>query len=109
MDIIFNIQIITTLFSDEEKPSYGQNTLVAVPMLSKADKTFSWNVVLESVTDNILTVQVTPAPDCVVAKWHLDVDTKIVNDGAYSYSWDTSVYILYNPWCKLDQVNTYYN
>lgn len=78
-------------------------------MLKKADKNLSWNVVLESITENVLTVQVTPAADCVVAKWHLDVDTKIIDDGAYSYSWDTSIYILYNPWCKLDQVYLKYD
>lgn len=34
----------------------------------------------------------------------MDVDTKIINDGAYSYSWQTGLYILFNPWCKQDQV-----
>lgn len=59
---------------------------------------------VESVVENTLTVQVTPAPDCVVAKWRMDVDTKIIDNGAYSYSWETGIYILYNPWCREDQV-----
>ncbi|KAJ8975424.1 hypothetical protein NQ317_018933, partial [Molorchus minor] len=49
-------------------------------------------------------IQVTSAPDAIVAKWRMDVDTKIIDDGAYSYSWETKIYLLYNPWGKHDQV-----
>ncbi|XP_068902625.1 annulin isoform X2 [Tenebrio molitor] len=89
---------------DDEKPNYGHGTLVAVPLLKRADRHLSWNVVLENAVENTITVQVTTASDAVVAKWHMEVDTKIINDGAYSYSWDTGIYILFNPWCKHDQV-----
>lgn len=90
--------------TDDDKPTYGQGTLVALPLMKKPEKDYNWNVVLENVTDNVLTVQITPAADCVVAKWKLDIDTKIIGDSAYSYSWETGIYILYNPWCKNDQV-----
>lgn len=72
--------------------------------MKKPEKDYNWNVVLENTTDNILTVEITPAADCVIAKWKLDIDTKIIGDSAYSYSWETGIYILYNPWCKNDQV-----
>lgn len=34
----------------------------------------------------------------------MEIDTKIIDGEAYSYSWDTGIYILFNPWCKNDQV-----
>lgn len=34
----------------------------------------------------------------------MDVDTKIIDDGAYSYSWSTGIFIIFNPWCTKDQV-----
>lgn len=94
------------LFSvvDDDKPSYGHGTLVALPLMKKPERDYNWNVVLENVTANVLTVQITPAADCVVAKWKLDIDTKIIGNSAYSYSWETGIYILYNAWCKNDQV-----
>lgn len=69
--------------------------MIAIPLLKKSDKHLPWNAVIEKIHDNILTVQVTPAPDAVAAKWKLEVDTKIIDDGAYSYSWDTSKTPLY--------------
>lgn len=100
--------------------------MIAIPLLKKSDKHLHWNAVLEKINEDIITVQITPAPDAVVAKWKLEVDTKIIEDGAYSYSWDTSkllffqlistisyfksdvpstvIYILFNPWCRQDQV-----
>lgn len=64
--------------------------MIAIPLLKKSDKHLPWNAVLEKINEDIITVQVTAAPDAVVAKWRLEVDTKIIDDGAYSYSWDTS-------------------
>ncbi|KAK2715757.1 hypothetical protein QYM36_010360, partial [Artemia franciscana] len=46
----------------------------------------------------------TPA-DCIVGAWHLDIDTqrKDGND-SICYTLPTPLYILFNPWCKVDQV-----
>jgi hypothetical protein len=30
----------------------------------------------------------------------MDIDTKLKNDGAVSYSHKEPIYILFNPWCK---------
>lgn len=89
---------------DEERPTHGSGTMVGVPLLKKADRYLPWNVVLHSVHEDTITVNVLTPPDTIVAKWRLDVDTRIIDDGAYSYSWETKIYILFNPWCKQDQV-----
>lgn len=89
---------------DEEKPAHGNGTIIAVPLLKRHDKHLPWNVVLESTNENTITVQIHTAPDAIVAKWRMDIDTKIIDDGAYSYSWEKGIYLLFNPWCKEDQV-----
>ncbi|KAJ8921065.1 hypothetical protein NQ315_015861 [Exocentrus adspersus] len=89
---------------DEERPSHGNGTIVAVPLLKKPDRRLPWNVTVDKINENVLTVQVASAPDAAVAKWRMDVDTKLIDNGAYSYCWETKIYILYNPWCKHDQV-----
>ncbi|KAB0798564.1 hypothetical protein PPYR_09557 [Photinus pyralis] len=96
ISFIFNV-------SDEES-SFGHGTLICVPMIKQFNRHFPWNVICSSVEDNTVTVQITPASDCVVAKWRMEVDTKIIDGEAYSYSWETGIYILFNPWCKIDQV-----
>ncbi|XP_050309877.1 annulin [Anthonomus grandis grandis] len=89
---------------DEEKPLYGNGTMVAVPLLHKPDRHLPWNVVIHSVSEDVLSVNVLTSPDTIVAKWKMDVDTRIINNGAYSYSWESKIYILFNPWSRHDQV-----
>lgn len=89
---------------DEDKPTCGHGTLVAIPLLKKPEKSMAWNAVLEAVIENTITVNVIPSYDCIVGIWRMEVDTKIINDGAYSYAWETKIYMLFNPWCKNDVV-----
>ncbi|XP_067007547.1 annulin [Anabrus simplex] len=90
---------------DAEKPSYGQGTFVAVPLLAKgAESGGAWNAVLDSSNEDVIQVQITPAADSIIGQWKMDIDTKLKNNGAVSYSHKEPFYILYNPWCRQDQV-----
>lgn len=98
VSFIFTVQ-------DAEKPNYGQGTLIAVPLLAKgAESGTAWNAVLESSNENVIGVKITPAADAIVGQWKMDIDTKLKNDGAVSYSHKDPIYILFNPWCRQDQV-----
>ncbi|XP_026465258.1 annulin-like [Ctenocephalides felis] len=92
--------------ADAEVPNYGQGTLVAVPLTSRptigADG--QWSVAARNYEGTTLEVEVTPAHDCIVAQWKLDIDTKLLRGGAVSYSLPQPFYVLYNPWCSRDQV-----
>lgn len=90
--------------ADEDQTTLGHGTLVAVPLLPKISKDGNWAALLLDYTSDTITVSITPAADCVVAQWKMDIDTKLKQDGAVSYSHDRGIYILFNPWCKLDQV-----
>jgi len=88
-----------------EKPSYGQGTLVAIPLLTKAEESDeNWTAVYEQCVENVLTVQITPAANCAVGQWKMDIDTKLKKHGALSYTYRGTIYILFNPWCRGDPV-----
>ncbi|XP_063239972.1 annulin [Bacillus rossius redtenbacheri] len=98
MSFIFSLE-------DAEKPNYGQGTMMAFPLLPVgAEPGEDWHAVLDGSQDNTVTVKITPSAGCIVGKWKFDIDTKVKNNGALSYSHKDCVYLLYNPWCRLDQV-----
>ncbi|XP_014288385.1 annulin [Halyomorpha halys] len=98
------ISFIFTL-ADADKPNYGQGTLIAVPLLSKGKNKDSWKATVDNVHENFLTVQISPSVDCVVGKYKMEIDSKLMKTGkAVSFKFKDPVYILFNPWCKDDTV-----
>lgn len=76
-----------------------------MPLLEKGAETFgAWNAVYEGQMETHLMVAITPAADCIVAAWKLDIDTKLVTGGSLSYTHEHPVYVLFNPWCLNDTV-----
>ncbi|XP_034230748.1 annulin [Thrips palmi] len=101
---------VSFIFSvaDSDKNSFGQGTLVAVPLLEKiADSPAEWSAVLDATEGNYIRVLITPAVTCIVGEWKMEVDTKLQGDGALSYSLPGGIFILFNPWCPEDQVYLY--
>ncbi|XP_022820875.1 annulin-like [Spodoptera litura] len=77
-------------------------TSATVPLLKKGSEIFgTWTVTYEGQIDSHLMVAVTPAADCIVASWKLQVDTRH-SDGNYKHP--LSIYVLFNPWCLTDSV-----
>ncbi|KPJ06440.1 Annulin [Papilio machaon] len=90
---------------DVEKRGPSDDTSAAVALLEKGSETLgSWSAVYEGQVDSHLMVVVTPAVDCIVAAWKIDVDTKLVTGESLSYTHPQPVYILFNPWCLNDSV-----
>lgn len=100
---IDGISFIFTV-ADEDHPTIGHGTLVAVPLLPKITKDGNWSALLFDYTNDSMTVLITPGADCVVAQWKMDIDTRLRDNGAVSYTHDKGIFILFNPWSKLDQV-----
>lgn len=91
--------------ADVEKRGPSDDTSAAVPLLEKGMETIGgWNAVYEGQMDNHLMVAVTPAADCIVASWRIDIDTKLEEKGSLSYTHPQPIYILFNPWCLNDSV-----
>lgn len=90
--------------ADEDQTTLGHGNLVAVPLLSKITKDGNWSAQILDYTSETIIVSITPAVNCVVAQWKMDIDTKMKEDGAVSYRHEKGIFILFNPWCKSDQV-----
>uniref|UniRef100_A0A8D9BVS8 protein-glutamine gamma-glutamyltransferase n=2 Tax=Cacopsylla melanoneura TaxID=428564 RepID=A0A8D9BVS8_9HEMI len=88
-----------------EKPSYGHGTLVVTPLLPEnAESQDIWGASLVDAYDNVVIVQILTDPECIVGEWNFEIDTKLMNDGALSYSHPDPFIVLFNPWCPDDDV-----
>ncbi|XP_065575460.1 annulin-like [Artemia franciscana] len=101
--------IISLIFTcaDAVNPSPSRRTQVLVSVYPEGDFTEANDWVASVVKSKNTTIEIkiaTPA-DCIVGAWHLDIDTqrKDGND-SICYTLPTPLYILFNPWCKVDQV-----
>uniref|UniRef100_A0A8D9BWA0 Annulin n=1 Tax=Cacopsylla melanoneura TaxID=428564 RepID=A0A8D9BWA0_9HEMI len=87
-----------------EKPSYGHGTLVVTPLLPEnAESQDIWGASLVDAYDNVVIVQILTDPECIVGEWNFEIDTKLMNDGALSYSHPDPFIVLFNPWCPVFQ------
>ncbi|RZF45384.1 hypothetical protein LSTR_LSTR002827 [Laodelphax striatellus] len=102
-----NLDAISFIFTcaNTKKPNHGQGTLVAVPLLVKsAPSVDSWTATIDRSSENVISVQITPAANCIVGEWKMDIDTKLMDNSALSFNLDAPFYVLFNPWCQDDQV-----
>uniref|UniRef100_A0A674BFZ5 protein-glutamine gamma-glutamyltransferase n=1 Tax=Salmo trutta TaxID=8032 RepID=A0A674BFZ5_SALTR len=84
-------------------PQFSKGTYIPVSVAS--DRQSPWaGRVLDS-ADNVVTVGITPAPDCIVGKWRTYVAV-VTPYGIRRTRQDESrdVYILFNPWAAADSV-----
>ncbi|XP_031846608.1 transglutaminase isoform X2 [Nomia melanderi] len=89
-----------------EKPQYGHGTLVATPVLYPGQVSEgSWQATIEATASNFLRLKIVPAPNAIIGKWRMDIDTKNRNlDGAVSFTMKDPFYLIFNPWCEEDVV-----
>lgn len=93
----------------DEKASQGHGTLVGVGLRAAVDdlsEPHSWGSCIEAVQhDHTLIVLVKPAANAAVGEWLMDVDTQCDGiEGIRSYRQALPFYVLFNPWCRDDQV-----
>ncbi|KOX78769.1 Annulin [Melipona quadrifasciata] len=99
MSIVFTVDGV-------ERPQYGHGTLVAIPVLYPGEPSEgSWQATIDAIEPNFIRLRIVTAPDAIIGKWKMDVDTKNKNlDGAVSYTMKQPFYLIFNPWCKEDAV-----
>ncbi|XP_055376367.1 annulin isoform X2 [Condylostylus longicornis] len=100
------ISFIFTVF-DDDKPSHGHGTLVGlVPQdhVNYLGDPYEWGAGVLSLNGDVMTVLIKPAVTCPVTQWKMDVDTKLIDGPSKSYTLTQPIYILFNAWCKDDQV-----
>lgn len=94
--------------ADEKNVTAGHETLVAIPLSPEEERgnieEGKWGVVLLENEENFMIISVTASSNCIVAEWKMDIDSKFEGNNAVCYSHDSGIFILFNPWNKLDQV-----
>lgn len=101
---------ISLIFSvaDVEKPSFGHGTLIAVSLNNRSTdlgKSTEWGASVNSINGDLLEILIKPAANALVTQWKMDIDTKILNNNmSRSYSLPQPFYVLFNPWCREDEV-----
>ncbi|XP_021352746.1 hemocyte protein-glutamine gamma-glutamyltransferase-like isoform X2 [Mizuhopecten yessoensis] len=95
------------IFETGSNPLSTSGTKVEV-ILSEADQHSQWGAkLLEQKEDMSLTLEVKTPPPCIIGRWNLKIRTlKKANmqPSHKIYSHPLPIYVLFNPWCKEDQV-----
>lgn len=94
------------VFLAGENPSPPKGTRVTL-ILSDKDEEKEWGAWIMKNEDKELTVRINTPPTCYVGIWQLQVETIQKADNKkviFEYNHDQEIYILFNPWCKDDQV-----
>ncbi|KAK3086357.1 hypothetical protein FSP39_017356 [Pinctada imbricata] len=89
-------------------PKPGKGTHVQC-LLSTVANANGWAVILtgrlQRKTEAV--VAITTPPDCIVGDWKLTIENVVQEGGKpvnYKYEIKTPIYVLFNPWCKEDDV-----
>lgn len=94
--------------ADIDKPTFGHGTLLGLSLSRKSTElgeTNEWAAAISAINGDILEIIIKPAANALVTQWKLDIDTKVINQTiSKSFSMPQAFYVLFNPWCKDDQV-----
>lgn len=94
--------------ADVDKPSFGHGTLIALALKNKSTdlgKSFEWGASVNAINGDLLEILIKPSANALVTQWKLDIDSKMLTGNvSKSFSLPQPFYILFNPWCREDQV-----
>lgn len=104
---IDNLNFVFTLQNDE-KPSHGHGTLVGCMLKNNSyelGESNEWGSAIETISGDQMDVLIKPSVRAPIGEWTVDIDTQVSNqDGVRNYKYPSTFYVLFNPWCKDDQV-----
>lgn len=92
-----------------DKPSHGHGTLVGTTLKSSSFElgdAKEWGSSVDAINGKVLEILIKPAATAPIGEWRLEVDTQLMSreSGTRSCKYPSTVYVLFNPWCKDDQV-----
>lgn len=101
------ISFLFTL-ADDDKPSLGHGSLIGCPLRYNSYELgdpLEWGSAIDAINGDVLTVLIKPAATAAIGEWRVDVDTQLQQgNGMKSFKYPSTFYVLFNPWCKDDQV-----
>lgn len=92
-----------------EKPSHGHATLVGTTLKHSSFElgdASEWGSAIDAINGKVIDVLIKPAATAPIGEWRVEVDTQLISrdGGTKSCKYPATIYILFNPWCKDDQV-----
>lgn len=95
-------------FKDDQKPNRGHNTLIGTTLkfdYFDVGAATEWGCAIDAQHGDILEVLVKPAANAPVGEWRMDIDTQLINgSAARSFRSPATFFVLFNAWCRDDQV-----
>lgn len=88
------------------RPQLSRGTLIRVPFVEKLVET-KWCAKIKSADGYYMEVEVMPPADAYVGKYSMFVETVATvgqKKATFRTKHDLPMYLLFNPWCKFDQV-----
>lgn len=99
-----SIDFNCAISSDEKSRTTPDEHSAAVILESGPGSVGGWSATYTGQENSLLTVSVCAAADCIVAAWRLDIDTRLNGTSSLTYTHTQPIYILFNPWCIVDNV-----
>ncbi|XP_037037694.1 annulin isoform X2 [Bradysia coprophila] len=101
------LNFVFTLHNDE-KPSHGHGTLVGCMLKSNSyelGESNEWGSAIETISGDQMDVLIKPSCRAPIGEWRVEIDTQVSNqEGVRNFKYSSTFYVLFNPWCKDDQV-----
>lgn len=101
------LNFVFTLKNDE-KPSHGHGTLVGCLLKNNSyelGESNEWGSAIETISGDQMDVLIKPSCRAQIGEWSVDIDTQVANNnGIRNFKYPSTFYVLFNPWCKDDQV-----
>jgi len=100
------IMLQFTFDTPGRRPQLSRGTLIRVPFVEKLEET-KWCARIKSHDGYHMEIEVMPAADAYVGKYSMFVETVATvgqKKATFRTKHDLPMYLLFNPWCKLDQV-----
>ncbi|XP_076111909.1 hemocyte protein-glutamine gamma-glutamyltransferase-like [Mytilus galloprovincialis] len=97
---------IKLVFLAGDNPSPTKGTRVSL-ILSDKDTKKEWGAWILKNEKKRLSIRINTPPTCFVGIWKLQIETIVKSDNktiVFDMCHDQNIYLLFNPWCKDDQV-----
>lgn len=112
MGLLFNrpydpkTDVLLLQFTFGRRPQLSRGTLIRVPFVEELVET-KWCAKIKSADGYYMEVEVMPPADAYIGKYSMFVETVATvgqKKATFRTKHDLPMYLLFNPWCKFDQV-----
>nr|XP_054754058.1 protein-glutamine gamma-glutamyltransferase K-like [Lytechinus pictus] len=86
------------------RPSVSYGSRVPISLVTRAPPPDDFGLQVLSSSGNTVTMKVFLASDALIGEYQVVVCTRTEKEEEYRYEYDDNIIIIFNPWCKADDV-----